>query len=92
MAYGYYYEGDDIAGGVGQIDAIANMHGVRAETYKAQIKQLAWNFSIYNPANIKGWVDIIEGLTEPVLTQEQEQEPVPELISKLESFAESPYA
>lgn len=66
-SYGYYYEGDDIAGGVGQIDAIADFHGVRSEAYKAQIKQLAWNFSIYNPANIRGWVDIIEGLTVPIV-------------------------
>lgn len=65
--YGYYYEGDDIAGGLEQIHSVTEKHGTRGETYKALIKQLAWNFSIYNPANIKGWVDIIEGAVLPVM-------------------------
>jgi hypothetical protein len=64
--YGYYYEGDSIKNGLMQIDAIIEKHGMREETYKAQVKQLAWNFSINNPANIKGWIDIIEGNIVPV--------------------------
>lgn len=59
--YGYYYEGDDITGGALHIDSINNHHEERSGTYKALVKQLAWDFSIYNPVNIKGWVDIIEG-------------------------------
>ena len=60
-SYGYYYDGDDISAGLDQIDKITSKHGSRTETYKALTKQLMWNFSINNPANIKGWVDIIEG-------------------------------
>jgi hypothetical protein len=86
--YGYYYEGDDIAGGLGQIDSIAQNHGTRGETYKALIKQLAWNFSIYNPANIKGWVDIIEGVVVPA-TEIIAKSDIEVKVSK---FMETPYA
>jgi len=61
--YGYYYNGDDIIGGSSLIDTIANHHEEKSETYKALVKQLTWDFSIYNSVNIKGWVDIIEGKT-----------------------------
>jgi len=59
--YGYYYEGDSIKQGLTQIDLVTEKHGTRGETYKALMKQLSWNFSIYNPNNIKGWIDLIEG-------------------------------
>lgn len=88
--YGYYYEGDDIAGGLGQIDSIAQNHGTRGETYKALIKQLAWNFSIYNPTNIKGWVDIIEGVVVPATELEVKKDVDIEL--KVSEFVEAPYA
>lgn len=67
--YGYYYEGEDIKAGAALIDTIGNNHEMLNETYKALVKQLAWNFSIYNPMNIKGWTDIIEGVvTAPTAT------------------------
>jgi hypothetical protein len=86
--YGYYYEGDDINGGLAQIDAIANGHSNSGETYKALIKQLAWNFSIYNPANIKGWVDIIEGVAVPATELEVKSS----IELKVSEFVEAPYA
>jgi hypothetical protein len=88
--YGYYYEGDDIASGVLQIDSIAQNHGTRGETYKALIKQLAWNFSIYNPENIKGWVNIIEGTVIPATELEVKKDINVEL--KVSEFVEAPYA
>ena len=88
--YGYYYEGDDIAGGLSQIDQIAQNHGTRGETYKALIKQLAWNFSIYNPENIKGWIDIIEGAVVPSTELEVKKDIDIEL--KVSEFVEAPYA
>ena len=59
--FGYYYTGDSIKEGLGAIDQVVEKHGERTEVYKALNKQLFWNFSIYNPANIKGWTSIIEG-------------------------------
>lgn len=59
--YGYYYEGDDIASACALIDVIAETHVLKAEPYKAMAEQLFWSFSINNPSNIKGWVDILEG-------------------------------
>jgi hypothetical protein len=90
--YGYYYEGDDINGGLAQIDAIANGHANSGETYKALIKQLAWNFSIYNPANIKGWVDIIEGTIVPCPRAISNKATKEQIESKVLDFCESPYA
>lgn len=58
--YGYYYEGNDIAAGVALIDNVVQHHHERAEAYKAAARQLAWNFSIYNPVNIRAWVRIFE--------------------------------
>jgi len=67
--YGYYYDEDNIAEGVAQIDLVAEKHANRGEVYKALIKQLCWTFSIYNPDNIKGWVDIVEGRIQPPKSQ-----------------------
>ena len=59
--YGYYYPGNDIEAGCKLIDVIAENYVATCETYKALNEQLFWNFSINNPANIKGWVEILEG-------------------------------
>jgi len=58
--YGYYYEGNNIAAAVALIDDVTRHHHERFEAYKTAARQLAWNFSIHNPANIKGWVRIFE--------------------------------
>jgi len=58
--YGYYYEGNDIAAAAALIDDVTRHHHERAEAYKTAARQLAWNFSIHNPANIKAWVRIFE--------------------------------
>lgn len=59
--YGYYYEGDDISAACDLIDVIAETHVSKIEAYRAMAKQLFWSFSINNPSNIKGWIDILTG-------------------------------
>jgi hypothetical protein len=58
--YGYYYEGNDILAADKLIDDVTRLHHMRAESYKTAARQLAWNFSIYNPVNIKGWMRLFE--------------------------------
>jgi hypothetical protein len=58
--YGYYYSGNDIFAGAKMIETVINTHGFKLESYKATNKQLLWNFSIYNPDNIKGWQNIFD--------------------------------
>jgi Protein of unknown function (DUF2827) len=58
--YGYYYEGDSIQEAVALIDKVTQTHHMRVEAYKAAANQLHWNFSISNPANMKGWMDILD--------------------------------
>jgi hypothetical protein len=58
--YGYYYPGDDINAAVAVIEDVIASHPARAETYKSSARQLAWNFSIHNPVNLKGWKDILD--------------------------------
>lgn len=58
--YGYYYPGNDIRIGCEMIEHVINTHGFKLETYKATNLQLLWNFSIYNPENIKGWQKILD--------------------------------
>jgi hypothetical protein len=58
-SYGYYYEGNDIEAADRLIDNITAVHHMRAESYKTAARQLAWNFSIHNPSNIREWVKII---------------------------------
>jgi hypothetical protein len=53
--FGYYYEGNDFDGACAQIEQVVRSHEGNKEIYKAQGKQLAWNFSIYNPANSEEW-------------------------------------
>ena len=57
--YGYYYDGNDFDGGADQIDRIIKHHVSNKVTYAAQVKQLTWNFSIHNPANLEGWNDLL---------------------------------
>jgi len=58
--YGYYYKGDDIVEGSKMINLIIQTHQSNLELYKAKSRQLIWNFSIYNPDNIKGWQTILD--------------------------------
>jgi len=57
--YGYYYDGNDFDGGADQIDRIIKHHVSNKVTYAAQVKQLTWNFSIHNPANLEGWNELL---------------------------------
>lgn len=56
--YGYYYEGNDFYGASDAIETVVKRHNHNMESYSAQAIQLAWNFSIRNPANIKGWEEL----------------------------------
>jgi hypothetical protein len=56
--YGYYYDGNNFDAACTQIEAIVQHHTTNAEIYKAHAKQLAWRFSIYNPANTEEWKKI----------------------------------
>jgi hypothetical protein len=58
--YGYYYSGDSIKEGEEQIRKILMTHHMRTEAYKSSTAQLCWNFSISNPVNIKGWMEILD--------------------------------
>jgi hypothetical protein len=58
--YGYYYAENDIEQGKQQIENIVNTHHMRLETYRSASKQLFWNFSIYNPDNLKQWLQIFD--------------------------------
>lgn len=51
--YGYYYEGNDFDGASNMIDFLVHNHNKK--TYASQAKQLAWQFSIHNPANMEKW-------------------------------------
>ena len=57
--YGYYYDTNDFDGGADQIDRIIKYHSSNKVAYAAQVKQLTWNFSINNPANLEGWNDLL---------------------------------
>ena len=56
--YGYYYEGNDFYGAANQIEVVTKRHSDNLDTYGAQAAQLAWSFSIRNPANIKAWEEL----------------------------------
>jgi hypothetical protein len=45
---------------VALIDNVTKHHHERIETYRTAARQLAWNFSIHNPANIAAWIKIFE--------------------------------
>lgn len=53
--FGYYYEKNDFEKAADQIENIVANHHSNIEEYKAQFKQLAWRFSIYNPENLSAW-------------------------------------
>ena len=53
--YGYYYDANDFDGAAAMIETIVDTHEKNKESYKAHAKQLTWQFSIYNPANIEEW-------------------------------------
>jgi hypothetical protein len=58
--FGYYYKCDDILEGAKMLEYVIKTHGENIESYRAKCRQLIWNFSIYNPVNIKGWQDILD--------------------------------
>lgn len=58
-SYGYYYEGNDFEAAAEQINNITLNHERNKEAYAAHAKQLTWNFSIYNPENVKGWRSLV---------------------------------
>ena len=53
--YGYYYDGNNFDAAAGQIERVVASHEQNKETYAAHIKQLSWQFSIYNPKNTEIW-------------------------------------
>lgn len=57
--YGYYYEGNDFEAAAEQINNITLHHEKNKEAYAAHAKQLTWNFSIYNPANVTAWKSLV---------------------------------
>jgi hypothetical protein len=57
--YGYYYNDADFTAAADQIIAIIDHHDKNIETYRAHARQLAWNFSPYNPTNVEGWRRLI---------------------------------
>ena len=57
--YGYYYEGNDFEAAAEQINNITLHHEKNKEAYAAHVKQLTWNFSIYNPANVTVWKSLV---------------------------------
>lgn len=58
-SYGYYYDGADFDAAADRIAAIVDHHDANVETYRAHARQLAWNFSPYNPTNAEAWRRLI---------------------------------
>jgi hypothetical protein len=56
---GYYYPGNDFDQAANQIETIVKSFGQQKETINAQIRQIAWDFSIYNPANLEAWRKLV---------------------------------
>jgi hypothetical protein len=56
---GYYYPGNDFDQAANQIETIVRSFGQQKETINAQIKQITWDFSIYNPANLAEWKKLV---------------------------------
>jgi hypothetical protein len=57
--FGYYYKDNNILEAVNMIDKVIKTHGENLESYKATNRQLIWNFSMYNPDNMKSWENIL---------------------------------
>lgn len=53
--YAYYYDGNDFDAAESHIEHVVQNHDRHKEVYRAHAKQLAWQFSIYNPENIAAW-------------------------------------
>lgn len=57
-SYGYYYEGNDFYGAADAIHTVTKTHQHNQASYETKAKQLAYNFSIHNPENIKAWKEL----------------------------------
>jgi len=57
--HGYYYPENDFEAAANQIEQIVRSYGQQKESVKAQMKQLTWDFSIYNPANLAAWKKLV---------------------------------
>ena len=57
--FGYYYEENDFDAAAEQIEKVVRFHKENKEAYDAHFKQLSWNFSIYNPANLASWKKLV---------------------------------
>jgi hypothetical protein len=57
-SYGYYYEGNDFYGAAEAIYTVTKTHQHNVAYYETKAKQLAYNFSIHNPENIKAWKEL----------------------------------
>jgi hypothetical protein len=57
--YGYYYPSNDFQRAAEHIETIVQRFGQQKETIQAQIKQLTWDFSIYNPVNLEAWKKLV---------------------------------
>jgi hypothetical protein len=56
-AYGYYYEGNNFDAAAAKIEQVVAAHN--PAQYKLHAEQLAAQFSIYNPENVKGWWNLV---------------------------------
>jgi len=60
-SYGYYYEENDFYGAANAIHTVTKTHQHNVASYETKAKQLAYNFSIHNPENIKAWKELALG-------------------------------
>jgi hypothetical protein len=60
-SYGYYYEGNDFYGAAAAINLVTRTHQHNLASYETKAKQLAYNFSIHNPENMKAWKELAFG-------------------------------
>lgn len=58
--FGYYYDKNDFDGAASMIETIVESHETNKEVYTAHTRQLVWQFSIYNPANLDSWRKLLE--------------------------------
>lgn len=59
-AFGYFYDGNNLATAAQQIDAAVNSHAERLEAYKAHARTLVWKHSPYNPEIHAAWERLLK--------------------------------
>jgi hypothetical protein len=58
--YGYYYEGNDVAGAAEQIELAWQGHCDKLEAYRAHSHALTWSHSPYNPVVQAAWEALLK--------------------------------